>query len=56
MDWAHTKMTDKFEMRDEGQQRVILTYEGEKPFTLMQQPISYSETALPVFFEGILLI
>lgn len=52
MDWAHTKMTDKFEMRDEGQQRVILTYEGEKPFTLMQQPISYSETALPVFFEG----
>lgn len=48
IDWAHTKMTDEFEVQEDGNTRVILTFEGEKPFTLMQQPIQSDETILPV--------
>ena len=52
LDWAHTKLTDEFEVQENGNTRVILTFEGEKPFTLMQQPIRYDELALPVFSPG----
>ena len=31
---------------------MILTYEGEKAFTLMQQPAVMQETKLPVFAPG----
>ncbi|MEK4533507.1 LolA family protein [Solibacillus sp. FSL K6-1554] len=48
IDWAHTKLTDEFEVQEDGNTRVILTFEGEKPFTLMQQPIQSDETILPV--------
>ena len=43
IDWAHTKLTDEFEVQEDGNTRVILTFEGEKPFTLMQQPIQSDE-------------
>lgn len=52
MDWAHTKLTDEYEIKEEGNSRVILTFEGEKPFTLMQQPINYDDVAIPVFSLG----
>ena len=48
IDWAHTKLTDEFEVQEDGNTRVILTFEGEKPFTLMQQPIQSDDTILPV--------
>lgn len=52
MDWAHTKLTEELEVKEEGNSRVILTFDGEKPFTLMQQPIRYNESVLPVFSSG----
>ena len=52
VDWTHTKLTDEFEVQDNGSSRVILTFEGEKPYTLMQQPINYNESMLPVFSTG----
>lgn len=39
-------------MQDNGSSRVILTFEGEKPYTMMQQPINYNESMLPVFSTG----
>ena len=29
MDWAHTKLTDEYEIKEEGGSRVILTFEGK---------------------------
>ena len=52
IDWAHTKLTDEFEVKEDGSSRVILTFEGEKPFTLMQQPINFDDVAIPVFSPG----
>lgn len=52
IDWTHTKLTDEFEVQENGKNRIILTYEGEKPFTFMQQPITYDEMTLPVFAPG----
>jgi len=52
VDWAHTKLTDEYEVQDNGSSRVILTFEGEKPYTMMQQPINYNESMLPVFSTG----
>lgn len=52
IDWAHTKLTDEYEVQEDGNSRVILTFEGEKPFTLMQQPIQYDNMVLPVFSPG----
>ncbi|MEK4387583.1 outer membrane lipoprotein carrier protein LolA [Solibacillus sp. FSL W7-1464] len=52
IDWAHTKLTDEYEVQEEGNTRVILTFEGEKPFTLMQQPIQPDDSVLPVFSPG----
>ena len=52
IDWAHTKLTDEYEVQEDGNTRVILTFEGEKPFTLMQQPIQSDDTVLPVFSPG----
>lgn len=52
LDWAHTKLTDEFEVQENGKPRVILTFDGEKPFTLMQQQITYDEMTLPVFSSG----
>ncbi|WP_274308354.1 LolA family protein [Solibacillus daqui] len=52
VNWAHTKLTDELEVQEDGNSRVILTFEGEKPFTMMQQPINYNESILPVFSTG----
>ena len=52
IDWGHTKMIDEYEVQDNGTTRVILTFDGEKPFTFMQQPISYDDLTLPVFSPG----
>lgn len=52
IDWAHTKLTDEYEVEEDGNSRVILTFEGEKPFTLMQQPINFDDVAIPVFSLG----
>ena len=52
LNWDHTKLVDEKEITENGMDRVILTFEGEKPFTLMQQPIVYNETVLPVFSPG----
>ena len=52
LNWEHTKLVDEKEIAVDGMDRVILTFEGEKPFTLMQQPIVYNETVLPVFSPG----
>ena len=52
VDFANTKLTDEYEVQENGVSRVILTYDGDKPFTLMQQPISYDDTTVPVFAPG----
>lgn len=52
LNWDHTKLVDTQSINDNGVERVILTFEGEKPFTLMQQPVVYNETTLPVFSPG----
>lgn len=52
LNWDHTKLVGEKEITENGMDRVILTFEGEKPFTLMQQPIVYNETVLPVFSPG----
>lgn len=52
IDWEHTKLIDEFETQENGKSRVILTFDGEKPFTLMQQPITYEDVTLPVFSPG----
>lgn len=50
--WDHTKLVEEQAIQDQGTERVILTYEGEKAFTLMQQPAVMQETKLPVFAPG----
>ena len=52
LNWEHTKLIDEKVVESDGVERVILTFDGEKPFTLLQQPIVYNETTLPVFSPG----
>lgn len=51
IDWA--TLADEEKVAEEGSERVILTFDGEKSFTLVQQPIVYDETStLPVYAPG----
>lgn len=50
--WEATKQLDEKTVQEDGVQRVVLTYEGEKAFTLMQQPVSKDESVVPVFAPG----
>ncbi|MEO4054913.1 outer membrane lipoprotein carrier protein LolA [Solibacillus sp. CAU 1738] len=50
--WDNTKIVEEQAIDDQGTKRVILTYEGEKAFTLMQQPVVIEDTKLPVFAPG----
>jgi outer membrane lipoprotein-sorting protein len=50
--WANTKLIDEFEVRDDGTPRVILTFDGDKPFTFVQQPIQTKDSTVPVFSLG----
>lgn len=53
LDWDNTKLIDEKSVSSEGAERRILTFEGEKSFTLVQQPIVYGESAtLPVYAPG----
>ena len=51
--WNNTKLVDEDKVADDGAERVILTFEGEKSFTLVQQPIVYDDNStLPVYAPG----
>lgn len=51
LDWA--TLADEQKVAEEGVERVILTFDGKKSFTLVQQPIVYEETStLPVYAPG----
>lgn len=53
LNWSHTKLVDEQKVNVDGVTRVILTFEGEKPFTLVQQPIVNDEaSAIPVSAPG----
>lgn len=53
LNWSHTKLVDEQKVNVDGVTRVILTFEGEKPFTLVQQPIIQNESsAIPVSAPG----
>lgn len=53
LQWEGTSLVDEKKVQDNGVQRVILTFEGEKSFTLVEQPIVYDEdSTLPVFAPG----
>lgn len=53
LQWDHTTLVDEQTITENGVNRVILTFEGEKAFTLMQQPVTYDdESTLPVFAPG----
>ncbi|MFJ6211279.1 LolA family protein [Lysinibacillus sp. NPDC093190] len=48
----NTKMVDEKVMREGGMDRVILTFDGDKPFTVMQQPVTKETAMLPVSSPG----
>ncbi|KGR75855.1 LolA family protein [Ureibacillus manganicus] len=51
--WEGTALVDEKKIVEDGTERVILTFEGEKAFTLMEQPIVYdAESTVPVFAPG----
>lgn len=50
--WEGTKQTDEKIVEEGGVDRVILTYEGDKSFTLMQQPALAEQSVVPVFAPG----
>lgn len=53
LDWENTTLTNEKKVTEGEVQRVILTFEGDKAFTLVQQPIVYEENAMvPVFAPG----
>ena len=45
-------MTDEKAISDSGMERVILTFEGDKAFTVMQQPVMKESSMLPVTSPG----
>ncbi|MFP3917536.1 outer membrane lipoprotein carrier protein LolA [Lysinibacillus telephonicus] len=53
LNWDTTKLKDEKTISEDGVERVILTFEGEKAFTLVQQPVVYEENStVPVFAPG----
>lgn len=50
--WEGTKQVDEQIVEKDGVERVILTYEGDKAFTLMQQPALAEKSVVPVFAPG----
>ncbi|WP_285399976.1 outer membrane lipoprotein carrier protein LolA [Lysinibacillus sp. fls2-241-R2A-57] len=52
VNWANTKMVDEKVIQDGGMERVILTFEGDKAFTVMQQPVTKGTAMLPVSTPG----
>lgn len=53
LQWEGTTLVDEQTIVEDGTERVILTFEGDKPFTLMEQPITYDEdSTVPVFAPG----
>lgn len=53
LDWDSTKLVDEKTVLENDIERKILTFEGDKSFTLVQQPIVYDEeSTLPVFAPG----
>lgn len=53
LNWDTTKLKDEKTISEDGVERVILTFEGEKAFTLVQQPAVYEENlTVPVFAPG----
>lgn len=48
----NTKMVDEKVIRESGMDRVILTFDGDKPFTVMQQPVTKEASMLPVSSPG----
>jgi len=48
----NTKMVEEKVIRESGMDRVILTFDGDKPFTVMQQPVSKETAMLPVSSPG----
>lgn len=46
------KLADERAMEEGGEERVILTFEGEKDFTILQRPVDASGEILPVFAPG----
>ncbi|WP_449444677.1 hypothetical protein [Ureibacillus acetophenoni] len=53
LQWEGTTLVDENRIVEDGTERVILTFEGEKAFTLMEQPVVYNEEeTVPVFAPG----
>lgn len=50
--WENTKLVDEKAFQEDGVERVILTFEGDKAYTLMQQPAASGNSVLPVFAPG----
>ena len=51
--WGNTTLVDEKRIENDGVERVILTFEGDKSFTLVQEPIELGESAtIPVFQPG----
>ncbi len=48
----NTKMVEEKVVREGGMDRVILTFDGDKPFTVMQQPVTKETAMLPVSSPG----
>lgn len=48
----NTKMVDEKVIRESGMDRVVLTFDGDKPFTVMQQPVTKEAAMLPVSSPG----
>lgn len=51
-EFANTKLIDEKVIMEGDQLRTILTYEGDKGYTLMQQPVVASKEMIPVFASG----
>lgn len=51
-EFANTKLIDEKVIMDGDRLRTILTYEGDKRYTLMQEPAVASNTMIPVFASG----
>ncbi|MEG0259804.1 MAG: outer-membrane lipoprotein carrier protein LolA [Lysinibacillus sp.] len=52
VNWEGTKQVDDKTVKQNGQERVIITYEGTKAFTVMQQPVLKANSLMPVTSPG----
>lgn len=50
--WQGTKQVDDQTITENGVERVVLTYEGDKAFTLMQEPTATTQSVVPVSVAG----